>query len=310
MKRYVVKQNSSYSCATACVLSLIRYYGGNISYEELNVILNASRYGTNAFDILNGVKNIGFDGRGIKLSFEDLINYELTNPLIAHVISNNLYHFLVIYKIDKKRKILIVMDPSVGIKRIRFNEFQKIYLSTVLEIMPVGDIPKIKADTIILLKIFKLLSKYKILLSKIIVLSLFVIFFTLLTNILLKFLLELNNLKFLSMIFIIIILFKNLFNYLLEKHIISIQNTIGVILLKDIVYYIFKVPIMYFKNKNTGDILDRIRDLENIKDKLVDISLNIFVNILLLICIILLLAFINTMLFFITILFFCELPIV
>lgn len=303
MKRYVVKQNSSYSCATACVLSLIRYYGGNISYEELNVILNASRYGTNAFDILNGVKNIGFDGRGIKLSFEDLINYELTNPLIAHVISNNLYHFLVIYKIDKKRKILIVMDPSVGIKRIRFNEFQKIYLSTVLEIMPVGDIPKIKADTIILLKIFKLLSKYKILLSKIIVLSLFVIFFTLLTNILLKFLLELNNLKFLSMIFIIIILFKNLFNYLLEKHIISIQNTIGVILLKDIVYYIFKVPIMYFKNKNTGDILDRIRDLENIKDKLVDISLNIFVNILLLICIVLLLAFINTMLFFITILF-------
>ncbi len=303
MKRYVVKQNSSYSCATACVLSLIRYYGGNISYEELNVILNASRYGTNAFDILNGVKNIGFDGRGIKLSFEDLINYELTNPLIAHVISNNLYHFLVIYKIDKKRKILIVMDPSVGIKRIRFNEFQKIYLSTVLEIMPVGDIPKIKADTIILLKIFKLLSKYKILLSKIIVLSLFVIFFTLMTNILLKFLLELNNLKFLSMIFIIIILFKNLFNYLLEKHIISIQNTIGVILLKDIVYYIFKVPIMYFKNKNTGDILDRIRDLENIKDKLVDISLNIFVNILLLICIILLLAFINTMLFFITILF-------
>ena len=303
MKRYVVKQNSSYSCATACVLSLIRYYGGNISYEELNVILNASRYGTNAFDILNGVKNIGFDGRGIKLSFEDLINYELTNPLIAHVISNNLYHFLVIYKIDKKRKILIVMDPSVGIKRIRFNEFKKIYLSTVLEIMPVGDIPKIKADTIILLKIFKLLSKYKILLSKIIVLSLFVIFFTLLTNILLKFLLELNNLKFLSMIFIIIIFFKNLFNYLLEKHIISIQNTIGVILLKDIVYYIFKVPIMYFKNKNTGDILDRIRDLENIKDKLVDISLNIFVNILLLICIILLLAFINTMLFFITILF-------
>ena len=126
MKRYVVKQNSSYSCATACVLSLIRYYGGNISYEELNVILNASRYGTNAFDILNGVKNIGFDGRGIKLSFEDLINYELTNPLIAHVISNNLYHFLVIYKIDKKRKILIVMDPSVGIKRIRFNEFKKI----------------------------------------------------------------------------------------------------------------------------------------------------------------------------------------
>ena len=32
MKKIVVKQNSSYSCATACVLSIIKYYGGTNVY--------------------------------------------------------------------------------------------------------------------------------------------------------------------------------------------------------------------------------------------------------------------------------------
>ena len=303
MKEFIVKQNSSYSCATACVLSLIKYYGGDISYEELNVILNASKYGTNAYDILNGVKTIGFDGRGIKISFDDLINYELTNPLIAHVIKNNLYHFVVVYKIDNKKKRFVVMDPSVGMMKVSFNEFQKMYLSIILEIVPTGDIPNIKSDAVLLSKIFKVLSKYKILLFKIIFLSLFVILSTLLSSVLLKLLLELNSFKLLSFIFVVVILFKNSFNYFLDECVISIQNSAGVILLKDVVCHIFKVPIRYVKNKSTGDILERVRDLESIKDKLVDICLNIFVNILLLVCILLFLFFININLFFISLLF-------
>ena len=131
MKDFIVKQNSSYSCATACVLSLIKYYGGDMSYEELNVILNASRYGTNAYDILNGVKSIGFVGRGIKLSFNDLTSYEIVNPLIAHVIKNNMYHFVVIYKIDKKKKLFSVMDPSEGMVKVKFDVYIEITINLV-----------------------------------------------------------------------------------------------------------------------------------------------------------------------------------
>ena len=303
MKKIVVKQNSSYSCATACVLSIIKYYGGSISYEELNVILNASKYGTNAYDILNGVKTIGFDGRGIKISFADLISYKIVTPLIAHVMKNKMYHFVVIYKIDKKRKTMDIMDPSEGLIKVNFDKFKKMYLSTVLEIIPVSNIPKVKNDAILVSKIFKILSRYKILTFKIIFLSILVIIFSLLSNILLKLLLELDNLKTLCIIFIIIILFKNIFNLYLEKYIINIENSVGVILLKDVLYHIFKIPVNYIKNKSSGDILDRIRDLENIKEKIIDISLNIFVNILLLTFILILLLSINIKLFIISILF-------
>lgn len=303
MKDFIVKQNSSYSCATACVLSLIKYYGGDMSYEELNVILNASRYGTNAYDILNGVKSIGFVGRGIKLSFNDLISYEIVNPLIAHVIKNNMYHFVVIYKIDKKKKLFSVMDPSEGMVKVKFDVFEKMYLSTVLDIVLTGNVPNIKNDVVLASKIFKVLKKYKILVFKVLFLSLLVITFTLFSSVLLKLLLELNNFKILCLIFVIVILLKNFCNYFLERYIILVQNNVGVLLLKDIIFHIFKVPIKYVKNKNTGDILDRIRDLEDVKNKLVDVCLNIFVNVLLLVFILIFLSLVNINLFLISILF-------
>ncbi len=303
MKDFIVKQNSSYSCATACVLSLIKYYGGDMSYEELNVILNASRYGTNAYDILNGVKSIGFVGRGIKLSFNDLISYEIVNPLIAHVIKNNMYHFVVIYKIDKKKKLFSVMDPSEGMVKVKFDVFEKMYLSTVLDIVLTGNVPNIKNDVALARKIFKVLKKYKILVFKVLFLSLLVITFTLFSSVLLKLLLELNNFKILCLIFVIVILLKNFCNYFLERYIILVQNNVGVLLLKDVIFHIFKVPIKYVKNKNTGDILDRIRDLEDVKNKLVDVCLNIFVNVLLLVFILIFLSLVNINLFLISILF-------
>lgn len=303
MKDFIVKQNSSYSCATACVLSLIKYYGGNMSYEELNVILNASRYGTNAYDILNGVKSIGFVGRGIKLSFNDLTSYEIVNPLIAHVIKNNMYHFVVIYKIDKRKKLFSIMDPSEGMVKVKFDVFEKMYLFTVLDIVPTGNVPNIKNDAVLVSKIFKVLKKYKILVFKVLFLSLLVITFTLFSSVLLKLLLELNNFKILCLIFVIVILLKNFCNYFLERYIILVQNNVGVLLLKDVIFHIFKVPIKYVKNKSTGDILDRVRDLEDVKNKLVDVCLNIFVNVLLLVFILVFLSFINMNLFLISILF-------
>ena len=303
MKDFIVKQNSSYSCATACVLSLIKYYGGDMSYEELNVILNASRYGTNAYDILNGVKSIGFVGRGIKLSFNDLTSYEIVNPLIAHVIKNNMYHFVVIYKIDKKKKLFSVMDPSEGMVKVKFDVFEKMYLSTVLDIVLTGNVPNIKNDVVLASKIFKVLKKYKILVFKVLFLSLLVITFTLFSSVLLKLLLELNNFKILCLIFVIVILLKNFCNYFLERYIILVQNNVGVLLLKDVIFHIFKVPIKYVKNKSTGDILDRVRDLEDVKNKLVDVCLNIFVNVLLLVFILIFLSLVNINLFLISILF-------
>ena len=303
MKKYVVKQNSAFSCATACVLSIIKYCGGNISYEELNVILNVDRAGTNAYDILNGIKSIGFDGHGLKIDFNNLINHDVSFPLIAHVIRNNMYHFVVIYSIDKKQQCIKVMDPSIGLIKIKFNDFKKMYLNTILEIIPNGIIPNVKEDVFSFKKLFKLLSRYKIILLKIIFLSVITIILSLISSLLLKMIVIYNNVNLILSVFILIVFFRTLFNYFLEKIIISFQNKLGSSLIRDSISHIMKVPIRYVKNKNTGDILDRIRDVENIKETIVGVSLKIFVNILFVFFTLFFLLFISLKLFIINIIF-------
>lgn len=303
MKKYVVKQNSAFSCATACVLSIIKYCGGNISYEELNVILNVDRAGTNAYDILNGIKSIGFDGHGLKIDFNNLINHDVSFPLIAHVIRNNMYHFVVIYSIDKKQQCIKVMDPSIGLIKIKFNNFKKMYLNTILEIIPNGIIPNVKEDVFSFKKLFKLLSRYKIILLKIIFLSVITIILSLISSLLLKMIVIYNNVNLILSVFILIVFFRTLFNYFLEKIIISFQNKLGSSLIRDSISHIMKVPIRYVKNKNTGDILDRIRDVENIKETIVGVSLKIFVNILFVFFTLFFLLFISLKLFIINIIF-------
>ncbi len=303
MKKYVVKQNDAFSCATACVLSIIKYYGGDISYEELNVILNVDKIGTNAYDILNGVKTIGFDGQGLKLDFNNLIMHDVSFPLIAHVIRNNMYHFVVIYNIDKKHECITVMDPANGLVKIKFKDFEKIYLNTILEIIPIGNIPKVKRDIFSFKKLFKMLSRYKIIVLNIIFLSVLTIILSLVSSILLKMIIDSNNVNFIFILFILTIVLKVLFNYFLEKIIITFQNKLGALLIRDSINHIMKVPIQYVKNRNTGDILDRIRDVENIKETIVQVSLNIFVNILFLFFTLFFLTFINVTLFIFNIIF-------
>ena len=94
--------------------------------ETIRNIINTTKHGTNAYDLINGCKEIGFDGFGKKLSFEELVSY-YKFPLIAHIKKDNYYHFVVIYDINKSKEKVTVMDPSIGLRKISFKEFYDDY---------------------------------------------------------------------------------------------------------------------------------------------------------------------------------------
>ena len=77
-KKVEVLQEDKYDCAAASLLSLIRYYGGNMFIEDVRRLINTTKMGTNAYDLISGAKTIGFDGMGEKVSFKELIK-ELYN---------------------------------------------------------------------------------------------------------------------------------------------------------------------------------------------------------------------------------------
>ena len=66
-KNYTVLQDGIKECGSACLLSIIRYYGGNISREKLLELTNTTKDGTNFYNLLTAANEIGLSAKGYKV---------------------------------------------------------------------------------------------------------------------------------------------------------------------------------------------------------------------------------------------------
>ena len=67
-KNYIVLQDGIKECGSACLLSIIRYYGGNISLEQLLELTNTNKEGTNFYDLAVASYEIGLNSKGYKIN--------------------------------------------------------------------------------------------------------------------------------------------------------------------------------------------------------------------------------------------------
>lgn len=306
-KKVAVKQNGYKDCAVACLLSIIKYYNGCIAREELSYLIKTDENGTSAYHMVEGMKKIGFDGYGIKKSLNDISSEML--PVIAHVQINNILHYIVIYEINSKRKYFSIMDPAYGMKKISFDEFNKIFLNTILVFYPINIIPSIKSKSSLWNYLYKYLITKKEIIISITVLSFIIIIFTIINNyyfkLIIDYILENYSNKFLlaaTFLFSIIIFLKNMFNYLRGKMLIKINNFINITLTNNIIKHIMNLPYQFFKTKPTGEVISRINELNDFKSMLSQLFLSIFVDAFLILISMIILFIINKTLFVITIL--------
>ena len=303
-KKLIVKQNGFKDCGPSCLLSIMKYYGCEASHEEVTFTLKTTVDGTNAYNIINGSRLYGFDGYGIHYTYEEIINSEVSFPIICHVIKNNIYHFIVVYKVNKNS--LTIMDPGSNITKMTFDEFKKIYQETSLVIYPVKKINNLVNKNKLLdviIDYLKLEKKNLIMIIStstiLIILSILINYFTL---IIIDYILPNYNYSLLIKItisFLITSIIKNIINYIRGKLIIEVNSKLTINLNNNIIKKLFNLPYQFFKNKSTPEVISRINDLKEFKDSFSEIIINISTNILLVFISFILLLKINIKLFII-----------
>ena len=157
-KKLVVRQNGYKDCGASCLLSIMKYYGCDASLDELSIILKTTNEGTNAYNIINGSRTFGFAGFGIHYSFDEIINNKVNLPIICHTLKDNMYHFIVVYKINKKN--IIIMDPSSNITKVSYDYFKSIYLNTSIVIYPVKIVHKYNKHNSLIKFIFEYIKHF------------------------------------------------------------------------------------------------------------------------------------------------------
>lgn len=268
----VVLQDGMKDCGICCLLSIIRYYGGEVSKEYLREITNTTQEGVSLFYLIEAAKIIGFDAIGVSGKIEEI---EVNNlPCIAHIIVNKNYkHFVVIYQIKKEKKQIVLMDPSKGKKIISFQEFHLLSSNNYIFLKPNKKLPIYKKKNIIYKTIIALYksNKYKLILIFILTFSTFIL--SLATSFHFKYLLEYSinydltkNIYWISFMLLEIYLFKNI-NMALRNIIIHKWNLIFDLETTTITYkQILLLPYLYYKNRTTGEIISRLKDLTTVRN--------------------------------------------
>jgi len=282
MKREeIVRQHDLKDCGVCALLSIIIHYGGYVSKEKLRIDTHTSLEGTNAYHLIEAAKNYGFDSYGMKFDNLDELS-SLTYPVIAHVTINHLNHFVVIYKVNKSK--LIIMDPAKGKIVMKKSEFEKIWTKHILLFYPKYSLPKFNPEHYLKSFIFQIFkTEYKKIIN-IIFWTFIFIFVTIFTSYYFKIGINILNVnaKF-NILFSFFVLF--FFLFLMKTIIYYLKNYFKIILNKNIDGYIhynfinrlFLLPNYFVKDRTTGEIIVRLNELNSFK--------MIFSEILTMICI-------------------------
>ncbi|MEG2457484.1 MAG: ATP-binding cassette domain-containing protein [Bacilli bacterium] len=299
-KKIIVMQNGYRDCACACLLSIIRAYGQDMSRNELEFIIKTDNNGTNAYNMIEGMKKIGIEGYGLKLNTKDIFNDVLSFPFIAHVKINQMYHYVVVYSLNYKKRCLELMDPARGKCILSEKEFNDIYLGSALKFYPVKTLPKLdnKNSVFNTLKNIIFLFKRKIIL--VVLLSFILMIITLISSfyfkIFIDYLIIKNSIKLLLIVglfFFIITLIKQVILYLRNILLITINKDMSIKIMKKVIKHVLCLPYPYFKNRPTGEMVSKMNDLDSLKDNLTKIFIIVFVDAFLILMSLIILYFIN-----------------
>ena len=306
MKYPFEHQNDLKDCGVCCLKMLIRYYGGGVSNEYLRQLTNTTKEGVSAYDLIDGAIKVGFDSYGVRGNVLNLEDRHV--PCIAHVVIKNSYqHFIVIYKIDKKKNMLTIADPNDNrIKKMSILDFNKISSNNFILLYPCKKIMLVDNNTALKEFLFKTISLFTPDIVNIIFLS----FIVTVAQVFLSFEFKLffnnviqyniiSNLYVLTLIFILVILLKNFSNYYRNRLVNSINHKLDKSLFSHVYNHILSLPYLYYKNRTTGEIVARLNDLIDVRDVLNKFIVTITIDLFMFITCLLLLFFLNSQLTFI-----------
>ena len=297
----IVRQRDFKDCGVCSLLSIVRYYHGDVPLEQMRIDANVTKDGTSALNLILAAEKYGFDAQGMHYDNLDDIK---TLPAIVHLKMKNYTHFVVIYKVNKEKVVL--MDPAKGKVVMPKSEFLKIWTNVVIVFYPKRKITVLKNDNSLVKLLIKIIILEKKLFFQILFVSIFLVIFTIIGSYYFKVLIDAismnqysSYLKILVLLFFITLLFKLLFQFIRGKLECYLNKNIDVYLNSDFLNHLFNLPLDILTSRTSGEIISRVNELANIKNLWTNLFITCVLDFLLMLISIPLLISINVSLFLI-----------
>lgn len=265
-----VEQNEHSECGLSCIVMLLNYHDKNINLISLREKYGVPLGGHNLKNLSNILQSFGLKNTAIRTSCSELNNKML--PCLAFWESN---HFVIVEKISNKNYVIV--DPSKGREKLSHETFSSKFKNVILFVQDVAEIniPIKKTKSYLKDFIINQIRNNKIKYFLIVMLSLILqgisLAFSLLTRTLIdqgSFTNDSYTIILFFLVFFLYFIVQISRNYFIETLKLKFNLKIN----KDYVKKIVSLPLSFFVNRKSGEIMYRY-NLINYIQKILDTHL-------------------------------------
>lgn len=283
MKYYCVKQHDITDCGAACLATISKQYGLNLSISKIREVAGTDKQGTNAYGMIKAAEQLGFTAKGVKGN-QDAFFSEFPLPAIAHVVVNgSLLHYVVIHKITKKQ--VIIADPGKGLLKVTPDDFFKEWTGVLILMTPTVKFQKGNENKGILSRFFSLMIPQKRLLINIFLSSLMITIFGILASFYFRFIMDdivpnstRKTLVALSVGVIVLYIFKAILEAFRYHLMLYLGQKLDIPLILGYYEHVLGLPMNFFGTRKVGEIVSRFTDASKIRDAISSATLTIMID--------------------------------
>lgn len=284
MKRYAktptVFQMEATECGAASLTMIFAYYGKHIPLEKMRVETGVSRDGCVAGNIMRAAQKYGFECHGYRKELDGLM--KLPVPSIIHW---NFNHFVVFEGV--RGNYAYLNDPAVGHRKLTIQELDEGFTGVVLTFAPTESFQKEKKQGTFLPFLKRRLQGKLGILFKLVYVGLLLFFPGLILPVLSQTFIDdvlCNGYRdWLTKILVFMgscIVFKVCLSYYRSLLLQKLKSVMCTVSGARFLTHMFRLPITFFDQRYTGDLVSRIRNNNDVDNFLAGDFAETFLNIL------------------------------
>lgn len=283
-----IKQHDITDCGAACLASIAAHYGLKFPISRIRQYAFTDKKGTNILGIIEAAKKLGLEAKGVKGPFECLT--EIPKPAIAHVVVKEvLQHFVVIYKVTDK--YILIMDPGDGkLHKKSHEEFKKEWTGILVLLHPAETFQKGDLKKSTLKSFIELLRPHKSVMGQALFGALVYSILGLSTAIYVGKITDyvlvdrnINLLNLMGILMILIILLRTFVGSMKSILALKTGQRIDASLILGYYKHLLTLPQQFFDTMRVGEIISRVNDAVKIRNFINNVSLDLAVNLLIMI---------------------------
>lgn len=282
-----VSQIDEADCGVAYLAMILKHYGSTTSLAYLRNLAKTDNEGTTALGLVKTANKLGFDTKALKADMSLFDISDLPLPFIVHVVKDkNLLHYYVVYKVTGNNILLADPDNTVGVIKMTKENFAKEWTGVALFMAPKPTYQPTKQTKSSLFSFIPNMVQQKKLIINIVLAALLITLISIVGSYFLQGVIDTyipnnmrNTLAIIALGLIVFYIFQAIFTYAQNFLLAILGQRLSIEIILGYIRHIFDLPMEFFATRKVGEIVSRFSDASKIIDALASTVISMFLDV-------------------------------